>query len=106
MPTTEELELIRTIRREFAKRPIDSTRLEVQVIRGRVYLSGVVATIREEGGVDLKVEVAGLIERLSKIPIVKQVICDAKLNEEKKREAPQAQGRVPGRSHGHGPSRH
>lgn len=56
--TGQDAELGRYVRREFSRRPIDSTRLEIQVVGGRIYLSGTLAKLRSQPGVNLKEEVA------------------------------------------------
>lgn len=61
--TGQDAELGRYIRREFARRPIDSTRLEIQVVGGRIYLSGTLANLRSQPQVNLQEEVA-LVEKL------------------------------------------
>ena len=78
MPSLEELELAREIRRQFAKLPIDSKQLEIQVIRGKVYLGGKLGTIKGVDGVDLKSVVADITERLAKMPKIKQVILETR----------------------------
>ena len=61
--TGADAELARYVRREFSRRPIDSTRLEVQVVNGRIYLSGTLANLRSQPNVPLQEEVF-LVEKL------------------------------------------
>jgi hypothetical protein len=88
MATSEEMELARAIRRMFAKKPIDSTRLEIQCIRGRVYLSGNITGTRDQAGVTVKGEVGDLVLQISRMAGVKQLINECKMVEPKPKEAP------------------
>lgn len=67
----DEILLIRDIRRMFGKRQFDSGRMEVNVTRGHVSLSGIVKTLRQNPEIDLKEEVAELEKRLKKDSRVK-----------------------------------
>ncbi|MGO8670956.1 MAG: BON domain-containing protein [Capsulimonadaceae bacterium] len=51
-----DVELIREVRRELAKRPFDITRLEVIVEKGRVSLGGQINNLRDQPLVDLRDE--------------------------------------------------
>lgn len=92
MATVEEVNLARDIRRLFAKRPIDSGRLEIQCIRGRVYLSGIITAQKEEVGVVVKSEVQGLIDVISKMSGVKQLFNECKMVEPEKKEKKEHEG--------------
>lgn len=61
--TGQDAELGRYIRREFNRRPIDSTRLEIQVIGGRIYLSGTISSLRSQPLVPLAEEIL-LVEKI------------------------------------------
>jgi len=61
--TGPDAELGRYVRREFNRRPVDSTRLEIQVIGGRIYLSGTIANLRSQPGVPLQEEIL-LVEKI------------------------------------------
>ncbi len=105
MATVEEVNLARDIRRVFAKKPIDSGRLEIQCIRGRIYISGIITAQREAQGVIVKNEVAAVIEQIQKMSGVKQVFneCRVKEPEVKKKPGHEEHHAAGG---GHGPSSH
>lgn len=106
MATAEELELARTIRREFSKRPIDSTRLEITCIRGRIYLSGTLSFDKEQGNESVRVkdEVAYLVQLIQRLPPVKQVIVECRMKERDSADAGQTAGHDQrhGKFHDHG----
>lgn len=68
-----DVEILRTIRREMGKRPIDFTRLDLQVCNGRVTLGGSVTRRREHPTVDVKSEVDMLIKIITRDRLIKEV---------------------------------
>ncbi len=68
-----DVEIARTVRREFGKRPVDSTRLDVQVSQGRVSLAGIVGMLRDKPDVILKDEIAHVMKQLMRERIIKDV---------------------------------
>jgi len=76
-----DAELIRTIRREIGKRPIDPTRMDVQVTMGRVILGGTVANLRDQPLIDLKEELTMLEKILIRNPMVKQFTMQCRVNQ-------------------------
>lgn len=53
---TADAELMRWIRREFAKRPIDITRLDIQVVCSRVSIGGQLFNLRDQPTIDVREE--------------------------------------------------
>jgi hypothetical protein len=51
-----DAELVRDIRREVGKRPINATRLDIEVVNGRVFLGGMVTPMRSQPDAILKDE--------------------------------------------------
>lgn len=54
--TGTDAEIIRTIRRELGKRPVDATRVDIQVVGGRVTIGGTLGFKREVLNVSLEAE--------------------------------------------------
>jgi hypothetical protein len=68
-----DVEIARTVRREFGKRPVDATRLDIQVSQGRVSLGGILTTLRDQKAVVLKDEVTMVIKQLTRDRNIKEV---------------------------------
>lgn len=92
-----DAELMRTIRREFSKRPVDTTRLDVQVVSGRVTLGGTVTNLRDQPLVDLKEELTMIEKILMRNSLVKQLSMQCRINQvevkEKENEGPRGKMR-------------
>lgn len=58
-----DTELLRNLRREFARRPVDITRLDIQVSQGRIIMAGQIAHLRDQPNVELRDEMA-IIEKI------------------------------------------
>jgi len=58
-----DAEMARYVRREFGRRPLESTRLEIQVVQGRIYLSGTLAPLRSQPAVHIEDEIA-IVEKV------------------------------------------
>ena len=71
--TGTDAELARNVRREFGRRPMDSTRLDVQVSAGRITLTGTLAVLREQPGVNLQSEVILVTRLLTRDRLVKAI---------------------------------
>ena len=76
-----DAELIRLIRREFGKRPVDTTRLDIQVTNGRVILGGTVTNLRDQPLVNLSDEMTMLEKILSRNILVKQLAVQVRINQ-------------------------
>lgn len=59
----EDAEMTRMVRREISRRYVDSTRLDVRVMHGVVYLRGSIGSLRSHPDVDLTEEIL-IIERI------------------------------------------
>jgi hypothetical protein len=94
-----DVEIARTVRREFGKRPVDATRMDVQVSQGRVSLGGILCTLRDQRNVILKDEVTMVIKQLTRDRNIKEVQDVMRLIQtEKEQEDHNARGRMrPGR---------
>ncbi len=94
-----DVEIARTVRREFGKRPVDTTRLDIQVAQGRVSLGGIVGRLRDQPNVSLKDEVAMVVKLLMRDRMIKEVQEMVRLIEtEKEEEDTNTRGRMrPGR---------
>ena len=68
----QDVEIMRNIRRELAKHPIDTTRLDIQVNLGRVTLGGVAMNVRDQPNIDLKDELAIVDKRLMKDRLIRE----------------------------------
>ena len=94
-----DVEIARTVRREFGKRPVDATRLYIQVSQGRVSLGGVLGRLRDQPNVDLKEEIVMVIKQLGRDRNIREVQDVVRLIQpEKEHEDTNTRGRMrPGR---------
>ena len=97
--TSTDAEIARNVRREFSKRPVDATRLDVQVAQGKVSLAGIVGQLRDQPNVDLKDEISTVIKQLMRDRLVKEVQDLTRLiHADKDAEESNSRGRIrPGR---------
>ena len=80
-----DAEIMRNIRRELAKRPMDVTRLDLQVVHGRVMMGGIVSRLRDHPNADIQSELDMLIKILSRDRLIKDVTSGVRvLKEENK----------------------
>lgn len=92
--TAEDAEIIRTVRREFGRRPVDATRLDIQVVSGRVTLAGILGTLRDQPEINLKDEMELMIKLLQRDRMIKEVSNNARLIQpEKAHEDENTRGR-------------
>ncbi len=73
--------LVRIIRRELSKRPIESARVDVQALQGRVTLAGVVTRLRDKPDVDLKNELDHVQKQIMRDRSVKEVSVNVRIIE-------------------------
>lgn len=93
----EDAEIIRTIRRELSKRPIDPMRADIQVVGGRVTLAGVISCLRDQPDIDLKHEMEMLHKHLMRDRMIKEISIQCRLIQtEKEVEEDNARGRMRG----------
>lgn len=95
----QDVAIARTVRREFGKRALDSTRLDVQVVQGRVTLGGIVTTLRDQRDINLKDEMAMTMKLLTRDRAIREVQESVRLIQtEKEVEEVNTRGRIrPGR---------
>ncbi len=74
--TAEDAEIIRTIRRELSRRPLDPSRVDIQVVNGRVTLAGIITTLRDKPDINLQQE----MEMLQKLLMRERMIKDVSIN--------------------------
>lgn len=90
----EDAEIIRAVRREFGRRPLDATRLDIQVVSGRVTLAGIVGTLRDQPDINLRDEMELLMKMLTRDRLIKEVSNNARLIQpEKAHEDENTRGR-------------
>ena len=77
--TQSDVEVTRRARCEITRRYVDSSRLDVSVIHGVVYLRGCLRPLRGYGDVDLQHEVEVISQVLSRLPNIRQVVWEAEL---------------------------
>ncbi len=95
--TAEDAEIIRTIRRELSRRPLDPTRADIQVVHGRVTLAGIVTTLRDKPDTNLQHEMDLLQKLLMRDRMIKDVSINVRLIvPEKEDEATNTRGRTRG----------
>ena len=81
-----DAEVARTVRRECGRRPIDATRLDVQVVNGRVTLAGIITTLRDQPDINLKDEMDLIMKLLMRDRLIKEVSCNARLIQPERKE--------------------
>jgi len=69
--TAEDAEIARSVRREFSKRPVDSTMIDVQVKSGNITLTGRITHIRDDREANLKSEVDVVMKHMTRDRLVK-----------------------------------
>ncbi len=74
-----DVELLRALRREFGKRPIDVTRLDIQVSQGRVIVAGQIANLRDQPLINLHDEFAIVEKIFSRHPLCKSFTTQVRL---------------------------
>ncbi len=90
-----DVEIARLVRREFARRPVDSTRLDVQSAQGKVSLAGIVTTLRDQRDINLKEEIALITKQLMRDRLVREVQDSLRLIQtEKEQEEANSRGRL------------
>ena len=74
--------IIRNIRRELSKRPFESTRVDIQVVAGKVTLGGVITRLRDQPDINLKSEMDMVQRLIMRDRTVKEVSTTVRLVEE------------------------
>jgi hypothetical protein len=74
--------IVRNVRRELSKRPFESTRVDVQVVAGRVTLGGVITRLRDQPDINLKSEMDMVQKQIMRDRTVKEVSTTVRLVEE------------------------
>lgn len=75
MPRREDLEVSRLVRKELARRPIDTQLVNVQIYHGVVYLRGTVRAMRGHA-MDLRQEMELISRILKQKPGIRDVVLD------------------------------
>lgn len=95
--TSEDAEIIRTIRRELSRRPLDPTRVDIQVVNGRVTLAGIITTLRDHPNINLQHEMDLLQKLLMRDRMIRDISVNVRLIEpEKVDEETNTRGRMRG----------
>ena len=81
MPTSEEIDLLKRIRREIAKKAVDAGRLEITLIKGHIHFAGVVNPVRNAIGVSTKQEMADVIGVMQRWEGIKSIVNDSRMIE-------------------------
>ncbi|MCW3058472.1 MAG: hypothetical protein ABIY70_16960 [Capsulimonas sp.] len=90
-----DAELIRNIRREFGKRPVDTTRLDIQVTNGRVSLGGMLCRLRDQPTIALEEELAKIEKVFMRHPLVKSYTSAVRImKDEDNKEHEDTRGRI------------
>ncbi len=80
--TAEDLAIIRDVRRLLDKQPIDTNRVDIQVLKGgKVYLTGNIAPMRSQPTVNVKEQVEEFERRARKFPHIKEIFMNCRLIE-------------------------
>ena len=77
--STENKEMGKKIRGQIARRYIDATMVNVSVVGGTVYLTGVLKNIRTHATLNLKDEMENINKSLRTIPGVREIVWDVTL---------------------------
>ena len=73
--------VVRNVRRELSRRPIESVRIDVQSINGHVTLTGTMTKLRNQPGVNLEGEVETVTKIIMRDRGVKDVTSQVRLRE-------------------------
>lgn len=84
--TPEDAEIIRSVRREMNKRPMDISRVDIQTGKGHVVLAGTIATPRDQPNVDLAFEIGMLTKQLMRDSMIRSVRSEMRLVVPEKKE--------------------
>ncbi len=82
MHTASDVEMMRRVRSHVTRRYIDSTRMDIRVMHGVVYLRGYIGHLRTHREVELKSEVEMITRILRQQPGVREVIWETTVKEE------------------------
>jgi osmotically-inducible protein OsmY len=78
----EDAEMTRMVRREVSRRYVDTSKLDVRVMHGVVYLRGTISSLRSHPDVDVSEEIQ-IIERIIRQrPGIRDVINEMELERE------------------------
>ena len=69
--TPEDAEIARNVRRELAKRPIDSTMIDVQVKNGNITLAGRILHLRDDKNANLHTEIDVVMKNITRERMVR-----------------------------------
>lgn len=69
-------DMVRKVRAQIARRYVDTSLLNVSVVGGSVYLSGVIAILRTNPGIDLRAEMLQITQILRSISGIRDVTWD------------------------------
>jgi hypothetical protein len=81
MRSLEEANLVRRIRREMDKRPLDFTRTEIEADKGRVRFTGTITFLKDVKKVRVRTEMEELCLVLSRMTEIRQISNDARMIE-------------------------
>ena len=94
---TEDVEIGKLVRHEFSRRPVDITRVDIQVTNGRVVFGGVLLTLRDRPDVNLESELELIMKQLMRVRRIKEVTSNMRLMEkDNSKEEVSARGRTRG----------
>ncbi len=79
MSHNDAKQLVKVIRGQIGRRPIDTSQLVITVSGTTVYLNGVVRPLRAAGDVDMQVEMNAISTILRTKPGIKDVVWDVTL---------------------------
>lgn len=74
--SVEAKDLVKRVRGQIARRYVDSSMINISIVGGSVYLTGVLHKLRTAQEVDLKSEMEQISKILRTIPGVRDVIWD------------------------------
>lgn len=74
MPRPEDNAAAKIVRKEFARRPIDTSRMLIRVAHGTVYLDGQVSMAGLHRGVDIKTEMDHMVKILKQRQGIRDVV--------------------------------
>ena len=75
MPTREDIQAAKIVRREITRRPIDYSRIDIRVNRGIVHIRGHVAAMRGQV-MDIREEMQMVAKVIRQRPGIRDVILD------------------------------
>ena len=85
--------VVRNVRRELSRRPIQSVRVDIQALNGHVTLTGMMMRLRDQPGVSLESEMETVTKIIMRDRTIKDVTSQVRLLENPEPPTTEKEGR-------------